>query len=46
MWAAPPPPEGVAAEEEATMARRKSKKTCKYGFRKGSRRCRKTPKRR
>lgn len=28
------------------MARRKSKKTCKFGFRKGSRRCRKTPKRR
>lgn len=26
--------------------RRKSKKTCKFGFRKGSRRCRKTPKRR
>jgi hypothetical protein len=38
----------IAVLEGYKMARRRkhSKKTCKYGFRKGSNRCRKTPRRR
>jgi hypothetical protein len=40
----------IAVLEGITMARRRRSKhhgkTCKYGFRKGSNRCRKTPRRR
>ena len=38
----------IAVLEGYKMARRRrrSKKTCKFGFRKGSKRCRKHPKRR
>ncbi len=38
----------IAVLEGLKMARRRSRKgkTCKYGFRKGSNRCRKTPRRR